>query len=78
MISISWIKYQTSNQVKLVMKYSVIVFLEEPHKDFVQFILNLYNVFSGREESFEIIIIANGTGGKRNPRKHRSVDGRSG
>jgi hypothetical protein len=44
-------------------KYSVIVLLEEQHEDFTEFIENLYNLFSGRGESFEILIVANGTGG---------------
>jgi hypothetical protein len=44
-------------------KYSVIVLLEERHEDFAEFIQNLYNLFSDRDESFEIVIMANGTGG---------------
>ena len=44
-------------------KYSVIVLLEEQHEDFAQFVQNLYDLFSGRKESFEILIMANGTGG---------------
>jgi hypothetical protein len=45
------------------MKYSVIVLLEEAHEDFPQFIRNLHGVFSNRHVPFEIIIMANGTGG---------------
>ena len=44
-------------------KYSVIVLLEEQHEDFGKHVQNLYDLFSGREESFEILIMANGTGG---------------
>jgi hypothetical protein len=44
-------------------KYSVIVLLEEQHEDFAQFVQNLYDLFSSRQESFEIMIMANGTGG---------------
>jgi hypothetical protein len=45
------------------LKYSVIVLLEEQHEDFAEFIQDLYNLFSSRKESFEILIMANGTGG---------------
>jgi len=46
------------------MKYSIIVLLEveEMHKGSVQFIENLYELFSSRQEPFEIIVIANGIG----------------
>jgi glycosyltransferase involved in cell wall biosynthesis len=44
------------------MKYSIIVLLEEKHEDFPQFIRNLHEVFSTREVSFEILIMANGIG----------------
>jgi hypothetical protein len=46
------------------MKYSIIVLLEleEMHKGSVQFIQNLYELFSSRQEPFEILIIANGIG----------------
>ena len=46
------------------MKYSVIVLLElnEMHKGSVQFIQNLYELFSNRQEPFEILVIANGIG----------------
>jgi len=45
------------------MKYSIIVLLEERHEDFPDFIRNLDDVFSARNASFEILIMANGTGG---------------
>ena len=45
------------------MKYSIIILLEDPHKDFPQFIKNLHAVFSERQAPFEILIVANGTGG---------------
>ena len=50
---------------KTTMKYSIIVLLEleEMHKDSVQFIQNLHDVFSSRQEPFEILIICNGIGG---------------
>ena len=46
------------------MKYSIIVFLEldEMHKGSVQFIQNLHELFSNRQEPFEIIVITNGVG----------------
>ncbi len=46
------------------MKYSVIVLLEqdEIHDGSVNFIHNLHNLFSNRQEPFEILIIANGIG----------------
>jgi hypothetical protein len=43
-------------------KYSLIVLVEEKQKDFAQFMRNLYNLFDSRQEPFEIIIMANGTG----------------
>lgn len=45
------------------MNYSIIILLEDPHADFPQFVKNLHNVFSTRGDSFEILIMANGTGG---------------
>ena len=45
------------------MKYSVIVLLDEQHEDFPQFIKNLNDVFLDTEDSFEILLMANGTGG---------------
>lgn len=45
------------------MTYSIILLLEEKHEDFSNFVRNLYALFSTRDESFEILIIANGTGG---------------
>ena len=46
------------------MKYSIIVFLEleEMHEGSVQFIQNLYELFSDRQEPFEILVVANGIG----------------
>ena len=46
------------------MKYSIIVLLElnEMHKGSVQFIQNLHEMFSNRQEPFEIIVITNGVG----------------
>ncbi|MGV7223215.1 MAG: glycosyltransferase [Nitrospinales bacterium] len=43
-------------------KYSVIFLLEEPHRDFLQFVKNMHTILSARDESFEILIMANGTG----------------
>ena len=43
-------------------KYSVIFLVEEPHRDFPQFVKNMYTILSARNESFEILIMANGTG----------------
>jgi hypothetical protein len=44
------------------MKYSIIILLEDLHADFHQFVENLYHVFSTRGDSYEILIMANGTG----------------
>jgi hypothetical protein len=46
------------------MKYSIIVLLEQPeiHKGSVEFIKNLHDLFVNRQESFEILIVANGIG----------------
>ncbi len=46
-----------------MIKYSIIVLLEEPGKDFPQYIRTLYEIFSERNEPFEIIIMANGLRG---------------
>lgn len=43
--------------------YSIIVLLEDAEDDFLQFISNLDQVFTKRSESFEILIMANGTEG---------------
>ena len=43
-------------------KYSVLFLLEEPHRDFPQFVKNMHAILSARDESFEILIMANGTG----------------
>lgn len=45
------------------MKYSVIVMLEETNEDFCQFVQSLFDVFWSKGETFEILIVANGTGG---------------
>ncbi|MFO7963726.1 MAG: glycosyltransferase [Desulfobacterales bacterium] len=45
------------------MKYSIIILLEDCHSDFAHYIRNLHGLFSGRKEPFEMIIMANGTGG---------------
>lgn len=44
-----------------MVKYSIIVLLDNRHEDFAEFISNIYNIFFARWESFEIIIMANGT-----------------
>ena len=46
-----------------MIKYSVIVLLEEEHEDFARFIQTLHEIFSSRKQPFEIIIMANGTEG---------------
>jgi len=43
-------------------KYSVIILFEEMNAGFSDFLQALNNVFSSRQETFEIIIVANGTG----------------
>jgi hypothetical protein len=54
---------QKSKSVKTKkIKYSVIFLLEEPHRDFPQFVKNMHAILSARDESFEILIMANGTG----------------
>jgi hypothetical protein len=45
------------------MKYSIIILLEEKNEDFSQFVQMLYETFSSRPDSFEIIILANGMEG---------------
>jgi len=44
-------------------KHSIIVLLDEVYEDFSQFIRSLYNLFDSLKKPFEILIIANGTGG---------------
>jgi hypothetical protein len=46
------------------MKYSIIVLLEleEMHEGSIQFIQNLHELFSNRQDLFEIIVITNGVG----------------
>ena len=48
---------------KSTVKYSLIVLVEDKQRDFAQFMRNLYDLLDGRQEPFEIIIMANGTGG---------------
>ena len=43
--------------------YSVIVTLDEEHEDFISYIRRLNALFADRNEPYEILIIANGTGG---------------
>lgn len=45
------------------MKYSIIILLEERSEGFSQFVQTLYEIFSSKQESFEILIMANGTEG---------------
>jgi hypothetical protein len=62
MSSSAWISL--SNGVGLrTMKYSVIVLLEKKYRGFSQFIQNLYEAFCSRQMPFEIVIVANSTGG---------------
>ncbi len=49
--------------LRRTIKYSIIILLEETQDDFHQFIANLVQEFTCRSESFEILIIANGTEG---------------
>ncbi len=42
--------------------YSVIFLLEKQNKEFLRFLETVDNIFASRQESYEIIIIANGTG----------------
>ena len=46
-----------------MMKYSAIIMLEEQHEDFAEFVQNLHDLLSRKNEPFEIVIVANGTGG---------------
>jgi len=45
------------------MRYSVIFLLEDPNEDFPNFVETIDGLFSSRPDSFEIIVMANGTGG---------------
>lgn len=60
-----------------MMKYSAIIMLEEQHEDFAEFVQNLHDLLSRKNEPFEIVIVANGTGGfLRNQMNHlRSCHG---
>ena len=44
-------------------KYSVIVMLEDENEDIVRYISDIYNLFSYRGDTFEVVILANGTEG---------------
>lgn len=48
--------------MSLTVRYSIIILLEEPHRDFPQFARNLHHLLGRRKESFEILVVANGTG----------------
>ncbi|MEW6570088.1 MAG: glycosyltransferase [Nitrospirota bacterium] len=43
-------------------KYSIIFLIEEKHDDFLQFLEKTYELLSSRSDSFEILILDNGTG----------------
>jgi hypothetical protein len=43
-------------------RYSVVFLLEDPHRDFPQFVKNMHAILSTRDDSFEMVILANGTG----------------
>lgn len=43
-------------------KYSVIIVLEEKNKGFSEYVRALNEIFSSRQESYEILVIANGVG----------------
>jgi hypothetical protein len=64
---IPWLQYSSipcyNKMTETALKYSVIVLLEEQHEDFARYIRSLHDLFSKRGDSFEIIIMANGTGG---------------
>lgn len=53
----------TARQNNYTFKYSVIFLLEDQNRDFLRFAKDMYDLFSSRPDSFEMIIIANGTGG---------------
>ncbi len=53
----------TARQNNYTLKYSVIFLLEDQNKDVLRFMKDMYDLFSSRPDSFEMIIIANGTGG---------------
>ena len=46
------------------MKYSLIVLVEQWYVDTSDYVMDLYDIFSNLNESFEILIVANGTGRK--------------
>ena len=43
-------------------KYSVVFIFEEPHRDFPRFVKNMHAILSARNDNFEMLILANGTG----------------
>ena len=53
-----------TNKTEETIRYSIIVILEleEMHEGSVHFIRNLYELFLNKKESFEMLIISNGTG----------------
>ncbi len=53
----------TKDTLHSPVKYSVIFFLEDQNKDVLLFMQKVREVFSSRTDHFEMIIIANGTGG---------------
>ncbi len=56
------------------MKFSIIMLAEKWFDDTPGFIRELYDYFSGRSESFEILVMANGSGGKlRNAVTHLNI-----
>jgi hypothetical protein len=60
------------------MKYSAIILLEEKNEDFTEFVQMLHETFSAGQDSFEIIIMANGLEGflKNELEKMRHLDSR--
>ena len=48
---------------KQSVKYSVVFLLDKENENFKSFYESVLNIFSDRQEPFEIIIVANGTGG---------------
>lgn len=46
------------------MKYSLIILVEQWYEDTADYIMDLYGIFGNLNESFEILIVANGTGRK--------------
>ncbi len=44
-------------------EYSVVFLLDKKNEDFPRYLKTIINVFSSRSDTFEVVIIANGTGG---------------